>query len=85
MSSPDADPCEAWLDDVIDRFLSALHNPQVIGDDETGWMTSVEGPLPAHMAQDFLSVIKPEDMAMLLAYAVRRCAILQMDKEVADD
>lgn len=77
----DEDPCEQWVDDMMANYRASLTDPQVVGDDDTGYIVSAEGSTPAEMAEGFMSAIDDEKMAILLAYAIRRCALTQLDLE----
>jgi hypothetical protein len=78
MSGPDSDPCQEWLENIVARYRASLHDPVIVGDDATGWIVQAEGAAPAAMAEDFKSVLDPDKLAILLAYAVRRCAFGEM-------
>jgi hypothetical protein len=81
MSNPDQDPWETWLDEAIARYRASLHDAQIVGDDETGYIVQVEGATPTEMAGDFCEVLDAEKLAVLLAYTVRRCALQEVDLE----
>jgi len=85
MSSPDRDPCTEWLDEVVARYRSSLHAGEPIGDDDFGYLLQFEGSPPAEMAADFQEVLSAEKLAMLLAYAVQRCALQEIELEAANE
>lgn len=61
------------------QYRSSLGDADIVGDDATGYILSATGSTPAEMAEGFSSVLNPEKLAILLAYAVRRAALLKMD------
>jgi hypothetical protein len=84
MTGVDQDPCEKWLDEMIGKYRATLSNPEVIGDDDTGYLVTAEGATPQEMASGFQAGMTGDaagKLATLLAYAVRRAALLEMDLE----
>lgn len=79
MTNPDADPYDEWLDQMVGQYRASMRDPQVVGDDDTGYLVNVEAASPREMADGFESAVSPEVWPLLLAYAVRRCTLLQLD------
>lgn len=84
MTGVDQDPCDKWLDEMIGKYRNTLSKPEVIGDDDTGYLVTAEGATPQEMADGFRAGMTGDavgKLATLLAYAVRRSALLEMDLE----
>lgn len=84
MTGPNEDPCEKWLDEMVGKYRSTLSNPEIIGDKDTGYLVTAEGATPQEMADGFQEGMTGDvtaKLATLLAYAVRRSALLEMDLE----
>ncbi len=78
------DPCEQWLDEMVAKYRTTLGETTVTGDDDTGYLVSAEGATPQEMATGFRAGMTGDavgKLATLLAYAVRRSALLEMDLE----
>jgi inosine/xanthosine triphosphate pyrophosphatase family protein len=84
---PSEDPFEQWLDNMAAHYRETMEDPQVTGDDDTGYLVSAVGTSPGDMATQFQQAMGGDQvdgidkLALLLAYAVRRVALQQMDIE----
>jgi hypothetical protein len=72
---------------MVERYREAMSEPEVTGDDDTGYLVSAVGPSPGEMAEGFQAAMGGQEidgldkLALALGYAVRRVALLQMDLE----